>query len=312
MSIATAPDSPGDRLVSGEAVELDVRVARLGSRALALIIDAFGQAVLFIVLVVLATVFRLVADSAGLFDDGLSQAVFTVILVITVLGYPAFFETVLRGRTPGKAAMGLRVVRDDGGPVRFRHAFTRALVGMALEWPGLLLPVVTWVASLGTMLVGRSGKRLGDWAAGTIVIHERTPASWGWVPAMPPPLRVWATRLDLTGLDDSLALAVRHFLARNREITEPSRTALGRALAREVAMCTTPPPPPDAPGWAYLAAVIAERNRRATVQLVKARAASASVWPGLAAAAGPQLVGPFEQRPARSGPGNPLRPAVPY
>lgn len=196
--------------------------------------------------------------------------------------------------------------------MRFRHAFTRALVGMTLEWPGLLLPVVTWVASLGTMLIGRSGKRLGDWAAGTIVIHERTPASWGWVPAMPPPLRSWARRLDLTGLDDSLALAVRHFLARNREITEPSRTALGRALAREVALCTTPPPPPEAPGWAYLAAVIAERNRRATVQLVKARAASASVWPGLHAAAGPHLVGPFEQQPPRHDPTNPLRPAVPF
>lgn len=307
MSIATAPQSPGDRLVSGEAVELDVRVARLGSRVLALIIDAFGQAVLFIVLVIVAALFRLVSSAAGLFDDGLGQAIFTVVLAVTALGYPVFFETVLRGRTPGKAAMGLRVVRDDGGPVRFRHAFTRGLVGMALEWPGLLLPVVTWVASLGTMLTGRSGKRLGDWAAGTIVIHERTPASWGWVPAMPPPLRGWASRLDLTGLDDSLALAVRHFLARNREITEPSRTALGRALAREVAMCTTPPPPPEAPGWAYLAAVIAERNRRASVQLVKARAASASVWPGLPAAAGPQLVGEFEQalKP------NPLRPAVP-
>lgn len=312
MSIATAPQSPGDRLVSGEAVELDVRVARLGSRALALIIDAFGQAVLFIVLLTLASVLRSAAASAGLFDDGLGQAIFTVVLVSTVLGYPAFFETVLSGRTPGKAAMGLRVVRDDGGPVRFRHAFTRALVGMTLEWPGLLLPVVTWVASLSTMLVGRSGKRLGDWAAGTIVIHERTPASWGWVPAMPPPLRTWARRLDLTGLDDSLALAVRHYLARNREITEPSRTALGRALAREVAMCTTPPPPPEAPGWAYLAAVIAERNRRATVQLVKARAASASVWPGLHAATGPQLVGAFELAPPRPDPGRPLRPAVPY
>lgn len=312
MSIATAPESPGDRLVSGEAVELDVRVARLGSRAVALMIDVIAQVVLFIVLIVLSTLFSIVTSIAGLFDEGLGQAVFTIVLVITVLGYPVVFETVLRGRTPGKAAMGLRVVRDDGGPVRFRHAFTRALVGMALEWPGLLLPVVTWVASLGTMLIGRTGKRLGDWAAGTIVIHERTPASWGWVPAMPPPLRSWARRLDLTGLDDSLALAVRHFLARNREITEPSRTALGRALAREVAMCTTPPPPREAPGWAYLAAVIAERNRRATVQLVKARAAAASVWPGLPSATAPDHTGQFEPAPKRHDPTNPLRPAVPY
>jgi hypothetical protein len=98
---------------------------------------------------------------------------------------------------------------------------------------------------------------------------------------MPVTLAGWATALDLTGLDNDLALAVRHYLARNREIREPARSRLGYSLASEVAACTTPPPPPGTPGWAYLAAILAERNRRAVRRLAQARAATATVWPEL-------------------------------
>ncbi|GAA2386695.1 RDD family protein [Dactylosporangium salmoneum] len=275
---------PGERVISGEAVELEVRVARAGSRVLALTLDLLCQAVLLVALLLITMVALLLAARIGLFDLGLGQAFIAVDTVILLIGYPVFWETLLRGRTPGKLAMGLRVVRDDGGPIRFRQALTRALVGVAVEWPGLLFPVASWAVGLGVLMLNPNGKRIGDLVAGTIVIHERTPAAWGWVPAMPPPLAGWAALLDLTGLDDSLALAVRHFLARNRQIAEPARTALGQALARDVAACTTPPPPPGVPGWAYLAAVLAERHRRASHRLAKARAASASVWPGLSTA----------------------------
>src|SRR2546429_483130 len=62
----------------------------------------------------------------------------------------------------------------------------------------------------------------------------------------------------------------------------PARSRLGFSLASEVAACTTPPPPPGTPGWAYLAAILAERNRRAVRRLIQARAATATVWPELA------------------------------
>src|SRR5690242_20490716 len=215
-------------------------------------------------------------------DDALVIAIATVAVAAVLIGYPTVMETLARGRSLGKLAMGLRVVRDDGGPVRFRHALVRAMVGLSVEWPGLLMPLVTWVASLWTMLVNPHGKRLGDLAAGTIVIHERSPAVWGWVPAMPAPLAGWASTLDLTGLGDDLALAVRHYLARNREIREPYRSRLGFSLASEVAAVTTPQAPPGTPGWAYLAAVLAERNRRSVQRLTRARAATAAVWPELA------------------------------
>ncbi|MGI5245333.1 RDD family protein [Dactylosporangium sp. CA-139066] len=281
MNDRTAPATTVDRLVSGEAVELEVRVARAGSRILALMIDIVLQAILLFVLMITTTFAGVLAASTGVLDGGLIEALFVVDLVIVLIVYPVVWETLLRGRTPGKLAMGLRVVRDDGGPIRLRQALARALVGLAIEWPGLLFPVVSWLFSLIVLMLNPNGKRIGDLVAGTIVIHERTPAAWGWVPAMPPQLAGWASLLDLTGLDDSLALAVRHFLARNRQIGEPARTALGQALASEVAACTTPPPPPGVPGWAYLAAVLAERHRRASHRLARARAVSASVWPAL-------------------------------
>jgi hypothetical protein len=133
------------------------------------------------------------------------------------------------------------------------------------------------------MAVNPLGKRLGDYAAGTVVIHERTPAAWGWVPVMPPGLADWASTLDLAGLDDDLALAVRNFLARNRHLREPARSKLGYRLSAEVAAAVNPPPPAGTPGWAYLAAVHAERHQRAMRRLEAVRQRAATVWPEITA-----------------------------
>jgi uncharacterized RDD family membrane protein YckC len=268
-------------MVSGEAVHLDIRVARVGSRALALLIDIMCQITLFFVLLVVTGLVAAIANIYSFGDQALGQALLVILVVATFVGHQAVWETLTAGRTPGKFAMGLRVVRDDGGPIRFRHAIVRALVGAAVEWPGLLMPLVTWAASLVTMISNPQSKRLGDLAAGTVVIHERSPATWGWVPATPAPLMAWASTLDLAGLDDELALAVRHFLARSRQLREPFRTQLGMQLATEVMGCTNPPPPANTPGWAYLAAVLGERHRRTAARLAAARAAYATLWPEL-------------------------------
>jgi uncharacterized RDD family membrane protein YckC len=301
VPVAAAPVAP-DRFVSGEAVELDVRVAGVGSRVLARMVDLVVQIGLYLALTAVTT--AVVGAIGPAADRALIEGIAVVVAVVVLLGYPTVLETVTGGHTMGKLALGLRVVRDDGGPVRFRHALTRNLVCVTVEWPGLAFPVVTWAISLGTMLANPRAKRLGDFAAGTMVIHERTPAAWGRVPAMPPQLAQWARLLDLTGLDDDLALAVRHFLARNRTLREPVRTRLGYALAAEVAGRTTPPPPPGIPGWAYLAAVLAERNRRAASRLAAARTVTASVWPD---PTDPPSADPVAARASEP----PSRPAIP-
>lgn len=279
----TAQTTGGVRLVGGEAVEVEVRLARLGSRVLALLFDLVVQAAIAVVLVVFAGLLLSSLRPSVEVDEALGQALLTVGIVAVLIGYPVLCETLNSGRTVGKLIVGIRVVRDDGGPPQFRHALTRNLVGVAAEWPGLLLPPFTWLASLVTMLVNGQGKRLGDLAAGTLVVHDRTPASWGWVPGMPPALAGWARTLDLTRLDDELALSVRHLLARGHGFAEPARSELVAMLAADVAAVTTPPPPAGVPGWAYLAAVLAERHRRAEQRLTRSRAVSASLWPGLTA-----------------------------
>ena len=275
----TSADRDPLRLVNGEAVEVDVRYARLGSRALALLLDIGVQLVLVLLLVIVAVL--LIPPLFGAFvDDAFMRTVFVVLMVGVFIAYPTAMETFTNGRSLGKRALGLRVVREDGGPIRVRHALTRTLVGVAVEWPGLIMPLVTWVVSMLTMTFSPRGRRLGDLAAGTFVVHERSPADWGWVPAMPPPLAGWAATLDLSGVDDELALAARHFLARSRAIREPYHTRFAYGLADEVAARIPQPPPAGTPPWLYLAAVLAERRRRAGQHVYAARALTDKIWPG--------------------------------
>lgn len=292
-------------LVSGEAVELDIRAARLGSRLLALLVDILVQLTLAILLLTSAGILLTSLVGPGTMDGAVLTGLQTVGVVLILVGYPVLCETLGRGRTAGKLAVGLRVVRNDGGPVGFRQALTRNLVGVAVEWPGLVLPMLTWAAGVTVMLTDPRGRRLGDLAAGTMVIHDRSPAGFRYVPTMVPPLAVWAASLDLTGLDDALALAVRQLLSRTSTLTREARHRLTRSLWTEVAAVTTPPPPPGLPEWAYLAAVLAERHTRSRQRLARTRLVTSALWPELgsepAEAGAPVLV------PIRI----PVRPAAP-
>jgi uncharacterized RDD family membrane protein YckC len=264
------------RVVNAEAVALDVRPARLGSRALALAVDICVQ-VLLVLFLLLITSVTLRVLPPSLVDEALFDTALRVVVVIVLLGYPTMIETLTNGRSVGKLAVGLRVIREDGGPIRVRHAFTRSLVGFAIEWPGLLLPLVTWVVSLGTMLGSTRGRRLGDLAAGTMVVHVRRPYTWLQVPPMPRPLAGWAAVADVSALDDGLALSVRQYLSRAPMLREPHRTRLRHELTAEVAAKVRPAPPPGTPADAYLAAVLAERRRRAEGSLSAGRSLALQV-----------------------------------
>ncbi|AGZ39992.1 RDD domain-containing protein [Actinoplanes friuliensis DSM 7358] len=275
----TTPGGRDEPLVNGEAVQVDVRPARVGSRGLALIIDIAVQ-LLFALLLIMVIGIVSQALPPGVADQAFIQASTTIATIVVFIAYPTIAETMTNGRSPGKRAMGLRVVRADGGPIRLRHALTRTLVGAAVEWPGLLFPPLTWAVALTTMLASPQGRRLGDQAAGTFVIHERSPAPWGWVPSMPPQLAGWAAALDLSGLDDQLALAARHYLARSAEIRQPQNGRFARELAQEIAEKIAQQPPPGTPDWAFLSAVLAERRRRAGDRVHTTRALTQRIWPG--------------------------------
>lgn len=237
-------------VVTGEAVVLDLRLAKLASRALALMIDLVVQVILLTL--VLFLVARLAADT----DAAASAAIMLVSYVGLVLALPVAVETATRGRSLGKLAFGLRVVRDDGGPIRFRHAFVRGLLGVVEIW--MTFGAVALFASLASA----KGKRVGDYLAGTVVVRERLPVKALPVAPMPAPLAGWAAGLDLSRVPDDLALAARQYLSRQHELAPAVRDEMGRRLASAVAAVTTPPPPPGTPAWAFLAAVLAERRNR--------------------------------------------------
>jgi uncharacterized RDD family membrane protein YckC len=243
-------------LVTGEAVALDLRAAALPSRLVAGSLDAALQLVLLLVVGALAVAVSFRLSTAA------QSAVGLLVYVLVTIVYPVTFETLLRGRTPGKAAMGLRVVRDDGGPIGFRHALARGLLGAVVERPGITFGIA---AVLVSSLNGRN-KRLGDLLAGTVVVRERVPVRGGAVAEMPPQLAGWAAQLDLTRLSDELALSARQFVSRAEQLTPVAREDLGSRLVAAVTQAVGPAPR-DAPGWAVLSAVLAERRRREAQRL---------------------------------------------
>ncbi len=248
-------------VVTGEAVALDLRTAALPSRVVAALADGVLQGLLLLVAGIAFAVSSLDVSEA------VAATLLVVLLVLVLAVYPISFETLWRGRTPGKALMGLRVVRDDGGPIGFRQALVRGLAGAFLEKPGatsFVLPVVV-------SLLNRHGKRVGDLLAGTVVVRDRVRVQAHVVAVMPPPLAGWARTLELAGLPDPLALSVRQFVARAPGLTPAAREDVGGRLVASVRACTAPPPPPGTPGWAFLAAVLAERTRRETERLVRPR-----------------------------------------
>lgn len=256
-------------LVIGEGVALDLRLAKLPSRALARLLDLLVQAGL---LGVLAAVLGIVA-AAGTVDDAVMAGLMIVMTVAVVVGYTALMETVSRGRTLGKMALGLRVVRTDGGPVRFRHALVRALTGI------FDLYITVGVLAVVTSFCSKQGRRTGDWLAGTVVVRDRAPdvgvSPMGMAAlAMPYPLLGWAQQLDLSALPDDVALSARQFLTRMHEMRPDVAARMAHELASEV-MRYVVLPAAGTPPWAYLAAITAERRVR---QMRTAEAAQRAAW----------------------------------
>ncbi|MEU1013830.1 RDD family protein [Streptomyces sp. NPDC005890] len=238
-------------LVTGEAVALELRPARLPSRALAVLLDLVVAMVVYLVVIVV-----LVASTASL-DEAAQVALSIAAFLLVLVGGPIAVETLSHGRSLGKLAFGLRVVRDDGGPIRFRHALVRGAIGVVEIV--MTFGVVACIASL----VSARGRRLGDVFAGTLVVRERIPAGRaGFVPPPPPWLAGRFAGLDLSAVPDGLWLAVRQYLTRTHQLDPQVSAGMAQRLAADLAGRTGAPVPQDLPPAAFLAAVVHERQSR--------------------------------------------------
>ncbi|MCP2266140.1 RDD family protein [Promicromonospora thailandica] len=242
-----------DGIVIGEGVVLDARPASFITRAMGAMLD----------FIVLGVVIGIAAGVGGLWfletasvSEDAALIIWAVASAVVVVGVPVTVETLSRGRSVGKLACGIRVVRDDGGPVRFRHALVRALIGIFELW--LTFGGIAAVVSLANA----KGKRLGDLAAGTYAVRVRGGRPPSAPVVMPQSLAAWAHTADMRRLPDGLALAARQLLGRAARLAPESRAQLADDLAGRIEPYVAPGPPPGTHPEAFLHAVLAERRER--------------------------------------------------
>ncbi|MGB9468745.1 MAG: RDD family protein [Candidatus Acidiferrum sp.] len=151
-----------------EQTSLEYPIAGLGSRFLAILADTAIQIVLgFIVLIVGMIIGAGVAAFGGL---GPQWVIAIVVVLIFLLnsGYFALFEIFWNGQTPGKRYAQIRVIKDDGRPIGAYEAIVRNALRLVD-----MLPAMYGIGLL-SIFVSRQSKRLGDFVAGTVVVHEKT------------------------------------------------------------------------------------------------------------------------------------------
>ncbi|MFD3424325.1 RDD family protein [Streptomyces decoyicus] len=239
-------------LVTGEAVVLGLRPARLPSRGLAVAVDVAVAWAVYL------GVSLLLLSATSSMDSAAVAAVSVATFVLVQVGIPIVIETLSHGRSLGKLVCGLRVVREDGGPIRFRHALVRGAMG-AIEIV-MTMGVVAAIASL----VSARGRRMGDVFAGTLVIRERMPVAEAGMALPPPPPWLVAElgALDLSRVPDGWWLTVRQYLARMGQLDPQVGGTMAGRLAEDLRGFTGAPAPAGVHPVAYLAAVVGERQAR--------------------------------------------------
>lgn len=258
-----------DTLLTGEAVALDLRPTGFALRAAGTIIDwvvYFGS---YIVIVV--TLFNLAGSSNSEAAVYNVLAIFALVLCLVVA--PVAVETVSRGKSLGRLAVGARIVRDDGGAIGFRHASIRALVG-TFE----IFATFGGVAALVGLLSTRT-KRLGDLLAGTYSQYERVsrtpPPPFG----VPVQLTEWARIADVARMPDGLSRRVAQFLGQAPHLTPDRRRYQAIQLSGEVSRFVSPLPQVDPE--LFLAGVAVVRREREYSALLLERDRLERVAPAL-------------------------------
>ena len=213
------------RVATPEGIELTLRLAGPVPRALAWAVDLLLRiAVVFVVMMVVSPLGR----------TGTGIVLISAFFVEWLL--PAWFEVYWNGQTPGKRAFGIAVLNDDGTPVRWPAALTRNLL-RAVDFLPLLYGI-----GLVAMLLSRDFKRLGDLAAGTVVVYQADKAAAHAFPEAPPVVPPFSLSLEeqraVLELAERAPTLTRERLEELSELPSPLVGTLdgGRAAARLIGM----------------------------------------------------------------------------
>jgi uncharacterized RDD family membrane protein YckC len=210
----------------------------VGNRFLAAGIDHLIQAGVAVAILLVAGV---ISNWNFMVGVGAWAAALMLLAIFAVYwGYFVAFETLWNGQTPGKRIMRLRVVREDGRPVRFFEVFVRNLLRLTIDFQ----PLPSYAVGVVSIIFSTRSKRVGDFVAGTVVVKERATEAPSldeiikisdieqqrMERATPAPFNA-NTRL----LTERELRAVETFLKRRFELPAPSRVALAARIAGPIA-----------------------------------------------------------------------------
>jgi uncharacterized RDD family membrane protein YckC len=230
-----------------EGLDVDLVVAGLGSRFMSSLVDSTLQGVLILPLLFAAAVTGATAGAAVVSVGGL----------LVLVGYPTAFDA-LGGRTPGRRLTGLRLVREDGSAVGLLPAAVRNVLRLVD-----LLPTAYAIGALAVLASPRN-QRLGDLAAGTLVVRDAPPApvpGAARVEAAPVVLPPGAATWDLTRLGPAEVELLRSFGARAAGLDPTARRRVAGELARRLEPLVVGPSRADG-DEAFLAALLAAKEQR--------------------------------------------------
>lgn len=216
-----------------EGVTLEATLAGVGSRFAAGVIDQLLRWSLVLAMVILLALFEGSVSEGG-FSGG-AVAVLVVAIFLVQFGYDVLFETLAAGRTPGKRWTGLRVVKMSGAPVGFLASALRNVLRIIDALPGFYL------VGILSVLFTRNNQRLGDLAAGTIVVRERRQTTSLPLP-IPGPAQADTVLYDVSAVSADDLATIRRFLDRRGTLTPEARDRLGREMATRLRPKVVGPP----------------------------------------------------------------------
>lgn len=221
-------------VLTPESTALELELAGLGSRFAAVLLDTLCQFLLLALVALVAFAPLGLARGWPALGHFVVRYVWPLALLagwVVFWGYYAWFETAWNGQSPGKRALGLRVVKEGGYAIDFSGAALRNV----LRYVDLLPLVAPYLLGGATVLCSRHCRRVGDFVAGTYVIRER-PSPWidrlvaGDEPDSARPVGLTAGQLDRV-TPEELSL-VSEFLRRRDGLPLETRRALAAKLAQ--------------------------------------------------------------------------------
>jgi uncharacterized RDD family membrane protein YckC len=168
-------------VLTPENAQITYRTAGFSTRLAAFLVDAIIQVICYILLNGVVSAILFYSGAALLGAGSIIGAIFLVLMFLIIFAYPTFFEMRWAGQSPGKKLLGIRVVSIDGSPVTIVASLLRNLLRIADLGILPLSPMLYLVGlpAFITMLISRQNRRIGDFAAGTVVILDRGVTPYG-------------------------------------------------------------------------------------------------------------------------------------